>query len=172
MPNLSRDFQSFLEGGNSKDILRILFFSNGFFSVVLYRMQDFFFRKKLIVLSYLVHRINLMITGADILPGAQIGSGLRIEHPVGIVVGAGAKIGLNVTILQGVTIGASNSKELKMSSAFPVIGDDVYIGANSSIIGGIEIGSGTHVGAHTLVIRSAEENSKLFGVPAHKFKNQ
>ena len=171
MPSLTRDFQSFLEDGNSKDRLRILFFSNGFFCVILYRMQDLFFRKKLIIFSYLIHRINLMLTGADILPGAQIGPGVRIEHPVGIVIGAGVKAGLNLTILQGVTIGASSTKETKASSVFPVIGDCVYIGANSSVIGGIEIGSHTHIGAHTLEIRSASEKSKLFGVPAHKFDN-
>jgi len=110
-----------------------------------------------------------MLTGADILPGAQIGPGVRIEHPVGIVIGAGVKAGLNLTILQGVTIGASSAKKTKASSVFPVIGDRVYIGANSSVIGGIKIGSDTHIGAHTLVIRSANEKSKLFGVPAHKF---
>ena len=129
------------------------------------------FRKKITSLSYVIYRMNLMITGADILPGAQIGPGVRIEHPVGIVIGAGVKTGSNLTILQGVTIGASSTNERMTYSAFPQIGDDVYVGANSSIIGGIEVGSGTHIGAHTLVIRSAGKSSTLYGVPAHKFKN-
>ena len=170
MPSLVSDFQSFLGEGNSKDKLRIIFFSSGFFCITLYRIQDLFFQRKLIVFSYIIHRLNLLMTGADILPGAQIGPGVRIEHPVGIVIGAGVKTGSNLTILQGVTIGASSKKGIENTSKFPIIGDNVYIGANSSIIGGIEIGSDTHVGAHTLVIRSADKGSTLFGVPAHKFE--
>src|SRR5688500_9037836 len=55
-------------------------------------------------------RLNLFLTGADVHPGAEIGGGLRITHTSGIVIGMGAKIGRNVSILHGVTIGGSGRR--------------------------------------------------------------
>src|SRR2546423_909932 len=54
-----------------------------------------------------IWRVNTLLTGADIHPGAEIGGGLRITHTAGIVIGSGVRIGSNVTLLHGVTLGGS-----------------------------------------------------------------
>ena len=100
-------------------------------------------------------RLNLFLTGADIHPGAEIGGGLRITHTSGIVIGMGAKIGRNVSILHGVTIGGSGRRffDEGYEDAFPVIGDDTEIWAGAAVLGPIRVGRGCHIGANAVVVR-------------------
>ena len=55
------------------------------------------------------HRFWSVVTGADIPLNCQIGGGLLIPHPNGIVIHPGAEIGVNCLIFQQVTIGIRNS---------------------------------------------------------------
>src|SRR3981189_3035978 len=55
------------------------------------------------------HRFWSVVTGADIPLNCQIGGGLLIPHPNGIVIHPGAKIGVNCLIFQQVTIGTRSS---------------------------------------------------------------
>jgi serine O-acetyltransferase len=161
-----KDLRRYSEINSFRSNLKTIIISFGFLAVVIFRIQSYFFKKGLILLSYLIHHVNCIVTGADILPGCTIGPGLRIDHPTGIVIGAGVKIGDNCTILQGVTLGVKNVNPVKNDHQYPEIGDDVVLGPKSSIFGGVKIGSGTFVGAHAVVIASAPEGSLLIGIPA------
>ena len=85
--------------------------------------------------------------GIEIALGAQIGEGLFIPHPVGIVITRKAVIGKNFSIFQNTTIGQ------KDDASGPIrIGDNVTIGANACIIGdGLSIGSNVTVAAAAFV---------------------
>lgn len=86
--------------------------------------------------------------------------GLSIAHVGPIVIHGQSKIGKNLRIHVGATIGANGGKP-------PVLGDDVYIGAGAKIIGDISIANGCHIGANAVVCKTcSEENSTLVGVPA------
>lgn len=149
--------------------LKVFVVSVGFSATVLYRIQHSLYKKKLLIPAYAFHRLNLVLFGVDILPGAQIGGGFRMEHPVGVVIGAGAVIGEYCVIQQGVTVGARRIKENK-GNQFPVIGSYVEIGTKASILGPISIGNNTIIGAHSLVLESFPENSLLVGTPAKCIK--
>lgn len=136
----------------------------GLSAVLLYRIEDFFFRQKLLLISYIFHRLNLVIHGIDILPGARIGSGFRIEHPVGIVIGAKVVIGRNCTIMQNVTIGTRQIHADAYDDKFPIIGNNVTIGCNSSLLGGIEIQDEVTIGAHTLVLANVPAGTTITGL--------
>ena len=144
--------------------LKALFLSPGLSAVLLFRLQDSFFKLKLLPLSYLVHRANLNLHGIDILPGASIGEGLRIDHPVGIVVGAGSRIGKNCIVLQNVTIGTRYVDSEKYNDEFPNIGDSVTIGAGAVILGGIKLGEGCTIGANSVILADVEEGATVTGV--------
>jgi serine O-acetyltransferase len=165
------DLIRFSHGSTFLDKLKSSFTSIGFTTVVLIRLQSFFYQNKLIFLSYFVHHLNLTVTGADVLPGCEIGPGLKIEHPVGIVIGAGVKIGENCTILQGVTIGVKLVSEAENDHKYPTIGNNVTIGSKASILGGVVIGSNSIIGAHSVVVRDARPGSVLIGIPAREVKN-
>ena len=70
--------------------------------------------------------------GLEISPGADIGGGLYIAHPIGTVIMVN-RMGENCSIIAAVTLGMRNE------FAFPNIGDNVFIGAGARVLGGIEV---------------------------------
>jgi len=82
------------------------------------------------------------------------------------------RIGSNVTILQGVTLGAK-----RMDLGFdvrlrPEVGDNVVLGAGAKILGGIRIGDNVTVGANAVVVDSVEANCTVVGIPARKVSRE
>jgi serine O-acetyltransferase len=71
-------------------------------------------------------------------------------------------VGENVTLLQGVTLGGTS---LKREKRHPTLGDNVVVGAGAKIIGAFKIGSGSRVGAGSVVVREVPDNSVVVGVP-------
>ena len=74
-----------------------------------------------------------------------------------VVIGRDAKIGENVMIAQGVTIG-------KRNGLMPTIEDDVEINANAVIIGGITVGQGAVIGAGAIVLKDVPPFTTVVGV--------
>jgi serine O-acetyltransferase len=144
--------------------LRALFLSPGLSAVLLFRLQDGLYRMKLLLPAYLVHRVNLNVHGIDILPGAVIGDGLRIDHPVGIVIGAGVKIGSGCILLQNVTIGTRYVNSTGYDNEFPLIGNNVTVGAGAVILGGVKIGDDCTVGANSVVLADVRDGTTVTGV--------
>ncbi|MBW4042796.1 MAG: serine O-acetyltransferase [Acidobacteria bacterium] len=102
-------------------------------------------------------------TGVEIHPGAVIGRRFFIDHGSGVVIGETAEVGDDVTIFHGVTLGGTVWRAEKRH---PTVGDRVIVGAGATILGAIEIGSDSVVGAGAVVLHSAPAHSLLVGVPA------
>lgn len=98
-------------------------------------------------LSVLVEQINAR-HGCYLSSRAEIGDGLRMPHPTGIVIGEGARIGRDVVLYQNVTLGRKNADE----DAYPTLADGVTVYADSTLIGGITVGPSAVIGAHSLVM--------------------
>lgn len=132
---------------------------------VLIRLAGWLVRCRLSVLAKLVALANLVLFGIEASPRIEIGPGLFLPHTSGTVIGA-ARIGRNVTIFQGVTLGA---KELDMSfvpESRPRIEDDVIIGAGAKVLGGVRIGTGARIGANAVVITDIPDGALAVGIPA------
>jgi serine O-acetyltransferase len=117
------------------------------------------------LLPQLLTYLNLVLFGIEVTPRCEIGPGIFFPHTSGIVIGA-SRLGCNVTVYQGATLGA---KELDMSFDLgrrPTVGDNVVIGSGSKILGGIRIGNNVVVGANAVVLRSIESNATAVGIPA------
>lgn len=113
--------------------------------------------------SYCQRRIMRKF-GLEILIGGDIGPGLYVPHPVGTVLSSG-KVGANCTFVGAVTLGMRDGE-------FPVIGDEVYVGAGARIIGGITIGDRAKVGANAVVVRDVEPDTSVVGIPAKPIASQ
>lgn len=106
-------------------------------------------------------------TGIDIHPAATIGHSFTIDHGTGVVVGATAIIGNNVKIYQGVTLGAKsfdldeNNNPIKGIPRHPIIGDNVIIYSNTSILGRITVGRNAVIGGNIWVTEDVAEGEKL-----------
>lgn len=137
----------------------------GFLSCVLFRWAEAEIDRNRKRGAQLIYMTNLWITGADLLPGCSIGGGLMIRHANGIVVGVGAVVGENCTILQQVTVGAASGAPA-VGQRYPRVGSGVTFGAGSRIIGDVSIGDGAVVGANAVVVKDVAPNSTVVGVPA------
>ncbi|MEF3075498.1 serine acetyltransferase [Methylobacter sp. Wu1] len=110
-------------------------------------------------IAVLQHRLWSVISGADIPLNSNLGGGLLITHPNGIVIHPQAKIGPNCLIFQQVTIGSRDG-------GIPSIGGHVDIGAGAKILGDIIIGDHVRIGANAVVIESVPEGCTVVGIPA------
>lgn len=146
----------------------------GFNAVVLFRLAAALERRGRVghVMASVLRRISISHNGCDIDPRATIGPGLKLPHPVGIVIGP-ATIGAGAMILQNVTIGMSRFDDDEHSiSSFPVIGDHVTISSGAAILGPIKIGDSAKIGANAVVLRDVGEGLAMGGVPARPLKVQ
>ncbi|MDC5819333.1 serine O-acetyltransferase [Vibrio europaeus] len=109
-------------------------------------------RKILKIFLYPLFRLKLrqigFKLGISIPVATQIGPGLYIAHFGGIIVNSRVKIGRNVNISQGVTIGTSNRGK---SAGTPIIGDNVYLGPGCKVFGKVSIANNAVIGANATV---------------------
>jgi serine O-acetyltransferase len=96
-----------------------------------------------------------------ISPMATIGEGLYIGHVGGVHISQYVVIGKNCDISHRVTIGASAMGR----QGVPTIGDNVYIGTGSTLIGKIKVGNGVRIAANTLIIDDVPDGATMMGVP-------
>lgn len=107
-------------------------------------------------------------TGIDIHPGATIGEYFTIDHGTGVVIGETCRIGSNVKLYQGVTLGAksfpldADGNPIKGIARHPIIEDNVVIYANATILGRITIGRGCVVGANVWVTKNMRPGTKKY----------
>lgn len=109
--------------------------------------------------------LNVIIFGIEFTAKCEVGPGLLLPHTSGTVVGA-SKIGANVTIFQGVTLGAKFADMGFNPATRPALGDNVVVGAGAKILGGIVIGDRAVIAANSLVIDSVGNGVFMIGVPA------
>jgi serine O-acetyltransferase len=138
-----------------------------FLPIVLYRSSRAAFLNGLPPLAHLLSYLNQIIFGIEISPRCAIGPGIFFPHTSGTVIGA-SKLGRNVTIFQGVTLGATQI-DMKYDLALrPEVGDFVVVGAGAKVLGGISLGDNVKVGANAVLLRSVPANATVAGVPARE----
>ncbi|MGO1193785.1 MAG: serine O-acetyltransferase EpsC [Nesterenkonia sp.] len=116
-----------------------------------------------------ISQVTRSLTGIEIHPGATIGRRFVIDHGMGVVIGETTEIGDDCMLYQGVTLGG---RSLEQTKRHPTLRDGVVIGAGAKVIGPVEIGPESAVGANAVVVKSAPANSVLVGVPAQDRKRR
>lgn len=108
-----------------------------------------------------ISEFSRWITGIEIHPGARIGKRLVIDHGMGIVIGETAEIGDDCVIYHGVTLGGVANVRAKRH---PTIGDRVLIGARATLLGDIQIGNDSRIGANSLVLADVSPATTVTGL--------
>lgn len=133
--------------------------------VVLLRLAEFFYKRRLGLVAKFFSMLNVLVFGIEVSPQVQIGGGLFLPHTVGTVLGA-ERIGDNCTIMQGVTLGTSEPDMGFTVSERPIVGNNVLIGAGAKVIGRITVGDHAKIGANAVVLRDVPAFALAVGVPA------
>jgi|SRR5690242_2252583 len=111
------------------------------------------------------YRFWSAITGADIPLTCQIGGGLLIPHPNGIVIHPAAKVGVNCLIFQQVTIGSRAEVD-----GVPELEGHVDVGAGAKVLGPIRVGAHAKIGANAVVVSHVKSGDSVSGIPAKPAK--
>lgn len=98
----------------------------------------------------------------DLSYETEIGDGLYFGHPYCISINPKVTIGNNFCIHKGATIGQENRGKRK---GVPVIGDDVWIGVNATVVGNVKIGSDVMIAPNSFVNCDIPSHSVVFGNP-------
>jgi serine O-acetyltransferase len=99
----------------------------------------------------------------DIHPAARIGKGIMLDHGTGIVIGETAVVEDDVSIMQDVTLGGTGKES---GDRHPKIRRGVLLSLGAKILGNIEIGEYSRVGAGSVVLKSVPPHCTAVGVPA------
>jgi serine O-acetyltransferase len=126
----------------AKSVIEIVFCYPGFHAILLHRLAHKLQGSGLTLPARMLSQLNRFLTGIEIHPGAKIGD--------------------DVLLYQGVTLGGTGKERGKRH---PTIGNKVVIGTGATILGNIVIGNNAKVGAGSVVVRPVPDNSTVVGVP-------
>jgi L-malate glycosyltransferase len=130
--------------------------------VKLYRLARWLYLHRVPLLPSLIHILIVFLFHCDIPYQLDAGEGFELGYwGLGTVIHPQAKIGKNVFIAQGVTIGGRGE-----GRGLPEIGNDVYVASGAKVLGEIVVGDGSVIGANAVVIRSVPPRCSVGGVPA------
>lgn len=138
----------------------------GFRAVVFYRVGNWFCKRKLRVIAKMLECLMHHLCHCWIGSTAEIGPGFLVGHVCGLVIADGTVIGKNCDVRQNVTLGGNYNKTDDQGRFFPILGDNVSLGAGAVVIGPVKVGNNSIVGANSVVNRDVPENVIVAGNPA------
>ena len=144
-----------------------IYFTPGVMAIIVYRFGRWIYLmripviKQLLMLLYLPMKAFIIVCfGINLPVRGEIGKGFVIHNFCGIFMPR-SKIGENVTVHQGVTLGSIAGKWKQ-----PIVGNNVSFGAGAKVMGEVTIGNNVVIGANSLVINDVPDNAVVVGVPA------
>lgn len=143
--------------------LEIFLLYGGVHAIIYYRIAHWLYGRRLFFLARLISQWARFWTGIEIHPGASIGRRLVIDHGTGIVIGETTKIGDDVLLYQGVTLGGTGKD---VGKRHPTLGSNVLVGAGARVLGPITIHDNARIAAGAVVLQDVPENATAVGVPA------
>lgn len=142
----------------------------GMVASIVLRAQQKAYAAGRVRLAFLLRSVGSFLVSADFVPGMDVGPGLLMPHPQGVVIGNGLRVGANVTFGGGVTAGVKQPDvdPNDEGQGFPTICDGAIVLANAVLAGPVTIGAHAQVGANSVVLSDVAERAVVFGVPARK----
>ncbi|MFW6365399.1 MAG: serine O-acetyltransferase EpsC [Spirochaetota bacterium] len=165
---LSTDALAAYEGDPaSRNVGEVIFCYPSIRALTNYRIAHELFTLEVPLIPRIITEMAHSETGIDIHPGASIDERCFIDHGTGVVIGETCRIGRNVRIYQGVTLGAKsfpldkNGNPIKGIDRHPKVEDDVIIYSGATILGNITIGRGSVIGGNVWLTEDTQPGSRI-----------
>ena len=136
----------------------------GLHALVLHRVAHGLWKRNFRWLGRFISQFSRWLTGIEIHPGATLGTGVFIDHGMGVVIGETAEIGDGCTIYQGVTLGGTSLT--KGAKRHPTLGRNVVVGAGAKVLGGFTVGDDAAIGSNAVVTKPVPPGATAVGIPA------
>lgn len=136
-------------------------------AITYHRIAHKLYELQVPLLPRIISEIAHSETGIDIHPAARIGESFFIDHGTGVVIGATCIIGSRVKLYQGVTLGAKSFPKaddgslIKGIGRHPIIGDNVIVYSNTTLLGRINIGESARIGANMWITEDVPAGQSL-----------
>ncbi len=143
-------------------LIPLLYFK-GFHALQSYRVAHWLWGHGRVPMALFLQSRMSEVFGVDIHPAAKVGRGIMFDHATGIVIGETAVVENDVSILQGVTLGGTGKEG---GDRHPKVRRCAMIGAGAKILGNIEVGECSRVGAASVVLTDVPPHTTVAGVPA------
>ena len=136
-------------------------------AITYHRIAHKLYELQVPLLPRIISEIAHSETGIDIHPAARIGESFFIDHGTGVVIGATCIIGSRVKLYQGVTLGAKSFPKaddgslIKGIERHPIIGDNVIVYSNTTLLGLINIGESARIGANMWITEDVPAGQSL-----------
>jgi serine O-acetyltransferase len=143
--------------------LQAFLFFKGFHALQSYRVAHYLWLQGRKTMALFVQNRMSDLFAVDIHPAARLGRGIMIDHATGVVIGETAVVGDDVSMLHGVTLGGTGKQN---EDRHPKVGRGVLLSAGAKVLGNIEIGEYSRVGAGSVVLKPVPPHTTVAGVPA------
>ena len=150
-------------GGGARGLLKTVLTTDGYRILVMNRVREVARRFHVPGVNAVLRSAQQAMAGIEIGKEVTLGQGVYFVHPVGVVIGGNAVIGNRVRFYGSNTIGTASD------NGYPVIEDDVWIGAGARILGPVRVGARSRIGANAVVLSDVPPDCVAVGIPA-KFK--
>ncbi|MDT0512239.1 MULTISPECIES: serine O-acetyltransferase [unclassified Halomonas] len=153
----------------ARNFLEVLTNYPGLHALLLHRLSHRLWRANLRWLARSLSTFSRWLTGIEIHPGATIGRRFFIDHGMGVVIGETARVGDDVTLYQGVTLGGTSWNKGKRH---PTLEDGVIVGAGAKILGPFSVGTGAKIGSNAVVTKEVPAGATVVGIPGKIVKRE
>lgn len=138
-------------------------FYKGFHALEAYRIGHWLWTQKRDGMALFFQSRISELFAVDIHPAAILGRGIMIDHATGVVIGETAVVEDDVSMLHGVSLGGTGKEG---GDRHPKIRRGVLLSVGVKVLGNIEIGEYSRIGAGSVVLKSVPAHCTAVGVPA------
>ena len=147
----------------ARTTLEVLLTYPGVKALAAHRLSHFLWKHGFKLLARMNSQFWRFWTQIEIHPGAQIDSGVFIDHGSGLVIGETAIVEKGVLLYHGVTLGGTGKD---VGKRHPTVRKGALISAHAQVIGPVEIGENAKVGAAAVVVADVPSDVTVVGIPA------
>ncbi|SEU39552.1 serine O-acetyltransferase [Myxococcus fulvus] len=148
---------------DAKSIAKVVLTSDSYRITALNRAREAALDYHIPLVNHVLRVAQTAVLGIEIGKDVTLGKGVYFVHSLGIVIGGDARIGDRVRFYGNNTVGTAKD------NGYPVIEDDVWVGAGARILGPVRIGARSRIGANAVVLQDVPPDSVAVGIPARIF---
>jgi serine O-acetyltransferase len=149
-----------------RSIVRAMLMTDSYRITSLQRLRELALSLRVPLLNHALRVTQTAVMGVEIGQQVTLGHGVYFVHSLGVVIGGNARIGDRVRFYGNNTVGTGKD------DGYPVIEEDVWVGAGARILGPITVGARSRIGANAVVLTDVPPDSVAVGVPARIFPRQ